>query len=250
MYKKVELDEVNPHLRGGRVENHLGKTTPSSPDRDSNLNLLVLSSRPQHDKRFSQLRHRGLGAFHLMNLFLGLKTQVKGLLLLMAGEEYKGSGTVGLWGLNRKCDRILVEGEGKTFMENHPQYTRPGSSPDLPIFSILVQHKISVLDNAATEAGAPKNLSWHPVKNRWSNGFRIAECVAHMRNPWRESVKQKTRGRKKRQCCISNPRKLHCQSLKERSKERRGVLSAQVTSRRLTFEMDVEMAQVQAVGFV
>nr|CAD7424436.1 unnamed protein product [Timema monikensis] len=48
---KVELKEVNPHLRGGRVENHLGKTTPSSPDRDSNLDLPVLSSRAQHDKR-------------------------------------------------------------------------------------------------------------------------------------------------------------------------------------------------------
>nr|CAD7411124.1 unnamed protein product [Timema cristinae] len=46
---KVELEEVNPHLRGGRVENHLGKTTPSSPDRDSNLDLPVLSSRAQHD---------------------------------------------------------------------------------------------------------------------------------------------------------------------------------------------------------
>nr|CAD7399343.1 unnamed protein product [Timema cristinae] len=48
---KVELEEVNLHLRGGRVENHLGKTTPSSPDRDSNLDLPVLSSRAQHDKR-------------------------------------------------------------------------------------------------------------------------------------------------------------------------------------------------------
>nr|CAD7258502.1 unnamed protein product [Timema shepardi]CAD7574266.1 unnamed protein product [Timema californicum] len=48
---RVELEEVNPHLRGGRVENHLGKTTPSSPDRDSNLDLPVLSSRAQHDKR-------------------------------------------------------------------------------------------------------------------------------------------------------------------------------------------------------
>nr|CAD7424061.1 unnamed protein product [Timema monikensis] len=56
---KVELEEVNPHLRGGRVENHLGKTTPSSPDRDSNLDLPVLSSRAQHDKRVSQLRHQG-----------------------------------------------------------------------------------------------------------------------------------------------------------------------------------------------
>nr|CAD7258903.1 unnamed protein product [Timema shepardi] len=47
---KVELEEVNPHLRGDRVENHLGKTTTSSLDRDSNLDLPVLSSRvAQHD---------------------------------------------------------------------------------------------------------------------------------------------------------------------------------------------------------
>nr|CAD7203709.1 unnamed protein product [Timema douglasi] len=50
---KVELEEVNPHLQGGRVENHLGKTTPSSPDRDSNLDIPVLSSRAQHDKRLT-----------------------------------------------------------------------------------------------------------------------------------------------------------------------------------------------------
>nr|CAD7257700.1 unnamed protein product [Timema shepardi] len=56
---KVELEEVNPHLRGGRVENHLGKTPPSSPDRDSSLDLPVLSSRALHDKRVSQLRHQG-----------------------------------------------------------------------------------------------------------------------------------------------------------------------------------------------
>nr|CAD7196089.1 unnamed protein product [Timema douglasi] len=50
--------EGNPHLREGRVENNLEKTTPSSPDRDSNPDLPVLSSRAQHDKRVSQLRHR------------------------------------------------------------------------------------------------------------------------------------------------------------------------------------------------
>nr|CAD7195745.1 unnamed protein product [Timema douglasi] len=55
---KVELEEVNPYLRGGRVENLIGKTTPSSPDRDSNLDLPVLSSRAKHDSRVSQLRHR------------------------------------------------------------------------------------------------------------------------------------------------------------------------------------------------
>nr|CAD7258608.1 unnamed protein product [Timema shepardi] len=56
---KVELEEVNPHLHGGRVQNHLEKTIPSSPDRDLNLDLPVLSSRAQHYKRISQLRHRG-----------------------------------------------------------------------------------------------------------------------------------------------------------------------------------------------
>nr|CAD7266623.1 unnamed protein product [Timema shepardi] len=55
---QVELEEVNPHLRGGRVENHLGKSTPSSPDRDSNLDLLVLSSRAQHNKRKEEFSAR------------------------------------------------------------------------------------------------------------------------------------------------------------------------------------------------
>nr|CAD7590207.1 unnamed protein product [Timema genevievae] len=30
----LNIEEVSPHLRGGRVENHLGKTTPNSPNRD------------------------------------------------------------------------------------------------------------------------------------------------------------------------------------------------------------------------
>nr|CAD7409547.1 unnamed protein product [Timema cristinae] len=53
---KVELEEVNLHLHGGRVKNHLGKTPLSSPDRDSNLDLPVLSSRAQHDKRVVDAR--------------------------------------------------------------------------------------------------------------------------------------------------------------------------------------------------
>nr|CAD7452349.1 unnamed protein product [Timema tahoe] len=41
---KLNIEEVNPHLRGGRVENHLGKATPSSPDQDSNLDLPDIGS--------------------------------------------------------------------------------------------------------------------------------------------------------------------------------------------------------------
>nr|CAD7263756.1 unnamed protein product [Timema shepardi] len=59
----VEKRKLNPHLRGGRVENHLGKTTLSSPDRDSNLDFPILGGRAQHDKRVNQLRHRGGDGF-------------------------------------------------------------------------------------------------------------------------------------------------------------------------------------------
>nr|CAD7444753.1 unnamed protein product [Timema bartmani] len=46
----TEEEEVNPHLRGWRVvENHLGKTTTSSPDRDSSLDLPVLGSLARHE---------------------------------------------------------------------------------------------------------------------------------------------------------------------------------------------------------
>nr|CAD7458061.1 unnamed protein product [Timema tahoe] len=64
---RLNLEEVNPHLRGGRVESHLGKTTPSSPDRDSNLDIPVLSGLAQHDWRVSQLHHRGAVASRSKN---------------------------------------------------------------------------------------------------------------------------------------------------------------------------------------
>nr|CAD7449314.1 unnamed protein product [Timema bartmani] len=40
---------MNPHFPGGRVKNSLGKPTPSSPDRDSNLDLPVLGSLAQDE---------------------------------------------------------------------------------------------------------------------------------------------------------------------------------------------------------
>nr|CAD7398042.1 unnamed protein product [Timema cristinae] len=57
-FERLNLEEVNPHLRGKRVENHLGKPSLSLSDRDSNLDLPVLGSRAQHDQCVSQLRHR------------------------------------------------------------------------------------------------------------------------------------------------------------------------------------------------
>nr|CAD7443770.1 unnamed protein product [Timema bartmani] len=46
---RLNLEEVKPHFHGGRVEKDLGKPLPSSPDRDSNLDLNVLSSLAQHE---------------------------------------------------------------------------------------------------------------------------------------------------------------------------------------------------------
>nr|CAD7406094.1 unnamed protein product [Timema poppensis] len=109
---KVELEEVNPHLRGRRVENHLGKTIPSSPDRDSNLDLPVLSSRAQHDKRVSQLRHRGGGSVHVF-----------------AWKE-----------------------SGKQFWKNQLGKFDQDSNTDLHVIGSLILHESDALDHVATEA--------------------------------------------------------------------------------------------------
>nr|CAD7395509.1 unnamed protein product [Timema poppensis] len=46
---RLNIEEVNPHLREGRVENHLGKTTSCSPEQNSNLDLPVLGCIAQHE---------------------------------------------------------------------------------------------------------------------------------------------------------------------------------------------------------
>nr|CAD7405632.1 unnamed protein product [Timema cristinae] len=46
---RLDLEEVNTHLHGGRVENYLGKSTPSSPDQDLNLNHPIPGSLAQHE---------------------------------------------------------------------------------------------------------------------------------------------------------------------------------------------------------
>nr|CAD7412794.1 unnamed protein product [Timema poppensis] len=46
---KLDIEEVNPHLRGGRVENHIGKNTLCSPEQDLSLDLPVLCSLAKHE---------------------------------------------------------------------------------------------------------------------------------------------------------------------------------------------------------
>nr|CAD7431280.1 unnamed protein product [Timema monikensis] len=176
---KVELEEVNPHLRGGRVENHLGKTTPSSPDRDSNLDLPVLSSQAQHDKHVSQLRHRG-------GSLLVLKREGLKYIALQAYQnvrEMASSATPGstnrlslamyfctkqIQGLPKKETNEPLElgslnlEEVKPHscggrVENHFEKTTPcspkqDSNLDLPVLGSLAQHETSGLADHAPEA--------------------------------------------------------------------------------------------------
>nr|CAD7569582.1 unnamed protein product [Timema californicum] len=46
---RLDIEVVNTYFRGGRVENHSGKTIPSSPERDSDLDLTILDSLSQHE---------------------------------------------------------------------------------------------------------------------------------------------------------------------------------------------------------
>nr|CAD7573761.1 unnamed protein product [Timema californicum] len=48
---RLEDEYILGDIVGRKRENRLGKTTPSSPDRDSNLDLSVLGGRSQLDKR-------------------------------------------------------------------------------------------------------------------------------------------------------------------------------------------------------
>nr|CAD7426037.1 unnamed protein product [Timema monikensis] len=138
---KVELEEVNPHLRGARMKNHLGKTTTSSPDRDSNLDLSVLTSRAQHDKRVSQLRHRG--GRNMSYYPFGLYVDTNHANSFKDEESY----------INRKCTHICTEGEWENILEKppslHPIEIR---TLDFPVIGNTVYCESSALDHAATEA--------------------------------------------------------------------------------------------------
>nr|CAD7432095.1 unnamed protein product [Timema monikensis] len=104
---KVELEEVNPHLRGGRVENHLGKTTPSSPDRDSNVDLPVLGGRAQHKRSQLVEMMKMLDEFHNTNATK--KSSIPGVL-----QARKLSDELIAHNLNlKKNPRVLPGGKDK-----------------------------------------------------------------------------------------------------------------------------------------
>nr|CAD7258350.1 unnamed protein product [Timema shepardi] len=161
---KVELEEVNPHLRGGRVENHLGKTTPSSPDRDSNLDLPVLSSRAQHDMRVSQLRHRGGSLEEKQQVIMKNETQSAPYCF---DDDHDLRGSIGNYRRHQtsqqSCQQNRAEFNQSRTQTRDEEYgairaTRSNlvtsnwdSNPDIPVIDILASSEGDAFDLAATE---------------------------------------------------------------------------------------------------
>nr|CAD7264366.1 unnamed protein product [Timema shepardi] len=164
---KVELEEVNPHWRGGGVENHLGNTTLSSPDRDSNLDLPVLSSRAQNDWRVSQLRHRG-GA-DVSDTF-NHQALVVDMSLSTHFNYIKSTWLEWLNGLRRhhlcQTGLLMMESSGFESRSYLLRYIRPESNSYIPDISSLVYCKSDALDYGATEAGLKSTYSRLEVMSR------------------------------------------------------------------------------------
>nr|CAD7201998.1 unnamed protein product [Timema douglasi] len=138
-FSKVELEEVSPHLRGGRVENHLG-TPPSSPDRDSNLDLPVLSSRAQHDKRFYVVCALGVSNISFVFLSLGLLQSIAAFTLSMLLQHIRRFLVIAVELQHDKRGKITL---------STPD---PVSNPDLVVVISLAYCERDALDPAATEA--------------------------------------------------------------------------------------------------
>nr|CAD7573019.1 unnamed protein product [Timema californicum] len=176
--RTVELEEVNPHLRGGGVEKHFGKTTLSSPDRDLNLDLPVLSSRAQHDKRVSQLRHRDVG--YLVNVnFVTLAvnwiaddweidvrilvgcTEHRVLLpvrVIRLSTNYANGLGIGKVELEEVNPHLRERESGKPFRKNHRQFHPTVIRTSISPSSAVELNTPSALANYATEADSLRAL--------------------------------------------------------------------------------------------
>nr|CAD7440966.1 unnamed protein product [Timema bartmani] len=165
---RLNLEEVNPHLRGGRVENHLGKTTPSSPDRDSNLDIPVIGGLTQHDWRVSQLRHRESKFLTCSRSYRNSDlSKTKARVTDRTShqmrwvEEDKGEGHIDHlagknWSMGGSAPAFAWREENHSGLKKL-HCTRPGSNANL---GSLVQHESSALDHVATEADYTVYLCW------------------------------------------------------------------------------------------
>nr|CAD7193851.1 unnamed protein product [Timema douglasi] len=134
---RLNLEEVNPHLHGGRLENHLGPPHRSiSPDQDSNLDLPVLNSLAQHET--SMLTNYSTEASELQFQQTG-----RGRIFLMYnGNRFnlnRQSGPKSFW----KCSLYLKSGCRGRLVTLENQVTKSSPHNHLPREHLLGKVDIS-----------------------------------------------------------------------------------------------------------
>nr|CAD7194237.1 unnamed protein product [Timema douglasi] len=153
---QVELEEVSPHFRGGRVENHLGKTPVVHP---TEIRTSISPSSAVELNTTSALANYVIEA-DIARAF-------------RSGERWEGGEIE---------SRVLFVTHDLSRADMFPSLahryfrcTRPGSNPNLPVFSILVQHEIRALYHVATEAASQECGAY--TSQRQSRSFECA-CAA------------------------------------------------------------------------
>nr|CAD7195470.1 unnamed protein product [Timema douglasi] len=127
-----------------RVENHFGKTTLSTPDRDSNLNLPVIGSLEKEN-----WENNGCALVKGTELTIVVSLALEFALITLV-KDFERLGKVELEEVNPHLRGRKVKNHlGK----NHPQFTRPRFEPRSPRPQQSSFNTTSALANYATEAG-------------------------------------------------------------------------------------------------
>ncbi|CAG2057955.1 unnamed protein product, partial [Timema podura] len=154
---RLYLEEVFPHLHGGRVENHFGKISLSTSDRDSNLKLTVIGSLVYYES--IALDHVATEAGRVEN-HLGISTlstsgRDSNLELPVIGSLVNSESSA-LDHVATEAGRVPTSTwreSGKLLWQNYPQSPDLDLNPDLPVIGGLVICENDVLDHVANEAG-------------------------------------------------------------------------------------------------
>nr|CAD7392361.1 unnamed protein product [Timema cristinae] len=182
---KVELEEVNPHLRGGRVENHLGEKTPVHPTEirtsispSPAVELNTKSVLANYDTEAGSYDREGgytealmscswllqtgqsapRGAYDLSlksNKFPDLledsrKRDSKSDLPITGNPIKHENDVLNYYPIN-KCTHTCVEGVENHFGKTTLSTPNQDSNLNLPVIGSLVYCKSSILDHVAIE---------------------------------------------------------------------------------------------------
>nr|CAD7443017.1 unnamed protein product [Timema bartmani] len=172
-----QLDgKVYPHLRGWKVENNVGKTTLSTPDRDLYPDLLVIGSLVHCESSVldQAAHHRGLLKFKLdqfhPTLSLWNETSSANLDIpnLLAASPIQDTSSPSIALSSPFPPKPMLPSTAYYYPFGTPDRD---SNPNLPVIDSLVYYKRDALDHTATEAVHPTEIrtSISPSSVVWLN---------------------------------------------------------------------------------